>query len=109
LRASSPFVARRLTLSDSSAMSRQQLPHFLARLVAVVERGDELDRVAHLLQVGLQLGLDGGVEHVLFSWSLRWGPRVPASKPASPATRHCRRQAAPLGQASRPLQRLIAF
>ncbi|TLD44257.1 MAG: hypothetical protein FAZ92_03481 [Accumulibacter sp.] len=63
----------------------------LARLRAVVERGDEFDRLLDLLQVGAQLVPDVAVEHDCFSideWHgkgaaklcftapLRWHPRV---------------------------------
>ena len=40
----------------------QQRPHLL-RLGAVVEGGDQFDRLLQALKVGLELGLDVGVEH----------------------------------------------
>ena len=48
-------AAHGVILSDSAAISLEQLQQF-ARLGAVVERGDELDRLGDLLEVGLQLG-----------------------------------------------------
>jgi hypothetical protein len=36
-------------------------------LGAVVERGDQFDRALQLFEIGLQLGLDVGVEHIMFS------------------------------------------
>jgi hypothetical protein len=50
--------ARRTLTLSTARRSPQQLAH-LARLGAVVERGDQLDRVLQALEVGLQLGLDG--------------------------------------------------
>ena len=40
----------------------QQLLHF-ARLGAVVQRRNDLDRARHFFKVGLQLGLEGFIEH----------------------------------------------
>ena len=44
----------------------QQITHFSAG-GAVVKRGDQTDRLAQVLQVGLQLGFQGGIEHGVVS------------------------------------------
>src|SRR5690606_2942471 len=55
----------------------EQFPQ-LAGLLAVVERGDYLDRPREPLEVGLQLGFDIVIEHrcILYVWRLANGPAI---------------------------------